>query len=172
MVGGGKKLLIFCFSPPSRERLRSGWLASNMEEDLNYDGEEELVAVIPSQQNWKGIGISLMVILSLLGLVALSVGIMTPPDRGPRIRGTRIQLSNLSSGIFQPVTLNASWYSGNQLALLSPSGSLDVLNLDSGDRRTIVSSDVFRTLTSTKYSLSPSRKWLLVAHHQQQQQSQ
>ena len=83
---------------------------------------QELVAVIPSQQNWKGIGISLMVtiatniviifliliitvmiifietiivlliaiatgicisqvILSLLGLVALSVGIMTPPDR-------------------------------------------------------------------------------------------
>ena len=32
--------------------------------------------------------------------------------QGPRIRGTRIQLSNLTSGIFQPVALNASWYSG------------------------------------------------------------
>ena len=38
------------------------------------------MAVIPSQQNCKGIGISILVILSVIGLVALSVVLITPAD--------------------------------------------------------------------------------------------
>ena len=73
---------------------------------------QELVAVIPSQQNWKGIGISLIVILSVIGLVAFAVFLMTPTDTGPRIKGARIKLENFTSGIFNPSKFNASWHSG------------------------------------------------------------
>ena len=52
--------------------------------DTDLNCLQELVAVIPSQQNWKGIGISVVVIGAVLGLVSLSVLFMTPPYSGPR----------------------------------------------------------------------------------------
>ena len=75
---------------------------------------QELVTVIPSQQNWNGIVIlfSLMMILSVIGMVAFAVFLKTPTDTGPRIKGARIKLVNFTSGILQPSRFNASWHSG------------------------------------------------------------
>ena len=73
---------------------------------------QELVAVIPSQQNLKGICISVLVIKVVLGLVSLSVFLMTPPDLGPRVHGVRMSLHNITSDSLQPNTLNATWVSG------------------------------------------------------------
>ena len=73
---------------------------------------QELVAVAPSQINCKGIIISLVVIASVFGLVALAVFIMTPEDTGPRVKGARIKLNNITQGIFQPTKYNATWVSG------------------------------------------------------------
>ena len=73
---------------------------------------QELVAVIPSQQNLKGIGISVLVISFVLGLVSLSVFLMTPPYSGPRVTGVRISLQNFTSDLFTANTFNATWLSG------------------------------------------------------------
>ena len=73
---------------------------------------QELVAVIPSQQNLKGIGISVLVISFVLGLVSLSVFLMTPPYTGPRVTGVRISLQNFTSDLFTANTFNATWLSG------------------------------------------------------------
>ena len=43
---------------------------------------QELVAATPSQRNWKGIAIALLVIGAVIGLVALAVVIITPEDEG------------------------------------------------------------------------------------------
>jgi amino acid transporter len=42
------------------------------------------VASNPEPRNWKGIIISVLVILSVILMVALAVVWMTPPDPGPR----------------------------------------------------------------------------------------
>ena len=55
--------------------------------DISNDPLQELVAAVPSQRNWKGMAIAILVILSVIGLVALAVVIVTPPDPGPRLRG-------------------------------------------------------------------------------------
>ena len=68
--------------------------------------------MIPSQQNLKGICISVLVIKVVLGLVSLSVFLMTPPDLGPRVHGVRMSLHNITSDSLQPNTLNATWVSG------------------------------------------------------------
>ena len=73
---------------------------------------QELVAVIPSQQNLKGIGISVVVISLVLGLVSLSVFLMTPPYTGPRVAGVRMSLHNFTSNIFSANKFNATWISG------------------------------------------------------------
>ena len=78
----------------------------------NYGYFQELVAAVPSQRNWKGMGIAILVILSVIGLVALAVVIITPPDPGPRIRGRRIHLMDVLSGRLKPRYFNGTWISG------------------------------------------------------------
>lgn len=73
---------------------------------------QELVAAVPSQRNWKGMGIAILVILSVIGLVALSVVIITPPDPGPRIKGRRIHLMDVLSRSLKPRYFNGTWISG------------------------------------------------------------
>ena len=70
------------------------------------------MAAVPSQRNWKGMGISIFVILSVMGLVALSVIIVTPPDPGPRLSGRRIELNDILAGNLKPRYFNGTWISG------------------------------------------------------------
>jgi hypothetical protein len=91
-------------------------ISARIETNHNYsdsgDTLQELVAAVPSQRNWKGMGISILVILSVIGLIALSVVIVTPPDQGPRIKGRRIQLTDVLSGRLKPRNFNGTWMSG------------------------------------------------------------
>ena len=57
-------------------------------------------------------GISLFVILSVIGLVALAVVVVTPPDPGPRLSGRRINLNDILAGNLKPRYFNGTWISG------------------------------------------------------------
>ena len=83
--------------------------------DISNDPLQELVAAVPSQRNWKGMAIAILVILSVIGLVALAVVIVTPPDPGPRLRGRRILLSDILAGKLKPRYHNGTWISGRIL---------------------------------------------------------
>ncbi len=77
---------------------------------------QELVAATPSQRNWKGIAIALLVIGVVIGLVALSVVIITPPDQGPRVKGKRLRLAAVIDEVsrLKPRKLNGTWISGER----------------------------------------------------------
>ena len=71
------------------------------------------MAATPSQRNWKGIAIALLVIGAVIGLVALAVVIITPADGGPRVKGDRLTLRDVvDPDRFSPRGLNGSWISG------------------------------------------------------------
>jgi hypothetical protein len=57
------------------------------------------------------------VILSVIGLIALAVVIMTPADSGPRFPGRKIQLEDLLSRHFKPRKFNGTWISGEHSIL-------------------------------------------------------
>ena len=76
--------------------------------DISNDPLQELVAAVPSQRNWKGMAIAILVILSVIGLVALAVVIVTPPDPGPRLRGRRIELLDILAGKLKPRYFNGT----------------------------------------------------------------
>ena len=73
---------------------------------------QELVAAVPSQRNWKGMFIAILVILSVIAMVALAVHIVTPEDPGPRLKGRRIILRDVISGRHKPRYFNGTWLSG------------------------------------------------------------
>lgn len=135
-----------------------------MEDDEVYDVEEELVAVIPSQQNWKGIGISLVVILAVIGMVAFAVFLKTPTDTGPRIKGARIKLVNFTSGILQPSRFNASWHSGSSVAFINAQGSLELLDVKTLAKKIVVSNNVFRKIGGNEFDLSQGLNWVILRH--------
>ena len=73
------------------------------------------MAATPSQRNWKGIAIALLVIGAVIGLVALAVVIITPPDPGPRIKGRRVASEDvLHEDRLKPRNLNGTWISGER----------------------------------------------------------
>ena len=72
------------------------------------------MAAVPSQRNWKGMAIAILVILSVIGMVALAVYIVTPPDPGPRLKGRRIELRDVLFGRHKPRYFNGTWLSGKQ----------------------------------------------------------
>ena len=73
------------------------------------------MAAVPSQRNWKGMAIAILVILSVIGLVALAVVIVTPEDPGPRFRGRRLQLLDILHARLKPRYFNGTWVSGKRI---------------------------------------------------------
>ena len=52
-----------------------------------------LLATVSSQRSLKEMVIAILMILSVMGLVALSVIIITAPDPGPRLSGSILELA-------------------------------------------------------------------------------
>ncbi|CAG7674776.1 unnamed protein product, partial [Allacma fusca] len=81
------------------------WVFIRQVEKQNRD----LVAVNPSDRNWKGIIIAVVVIVTVLALIVTSVVLLTPPEEGPRVKGKRFELDDIFSSKFQPLRVNGSW---------------------------------------------------------------
>ena len=73
---------------------------------------QELVSMPHKSRDWKGIFISLLVILSVVGMVLISIKVVTPPPGPPRITGARMELSQLNQGAFQPNKIFTYWTTG------------------------------------------------------------
>ena len=50
--------------------------------------------------------------MSVIGLIALAVVIMTPPDDGSRFKGRKLRIEDLVSKHFKPRQFNGTWVSG------------------------------------------------------------
>nr|XP_040581987.1 inactive dipeptidyl peptidase 10-like [Lepeophtheirus salmonis] len=131
-------------------------------------GENELVASSPSQKNWKGITIAILVILIILASVGLSVVLLTPPDPGPGVKGERFSIEDILSNRFQPRRFNGTWISENELIFRDHTEGLSLLKLHSASNFSItqiVTNTTFRRLDAVNYKLSPNRKYILLSHN-------
>ncbi|XP_076628589.1 dipeptidyl peptidase 10 isoform X1 [Colletes latitarsis] len=134
--------------------------------DNTYD-DEELVSANPNQRNWRGILIALLVIVAVLALIVTSVALLTPPDEGPRVRGARLRLSEVLSGELTPLLFNGSWASEQHICYRDVWGGISLLHISQRNvtSRSLMPNETFRRLNPAKFSLSPDRKYLLLAHN-------
>ena len=72
---------------------------------------QELVAATPSSRDWAGIFISILVILSIMGMVALVVRVL-PQDTTESLNLKRISIDDIVGGGFMPNRVNATWLDG------------------------------------------------------------
>ncbi|XP_017888921.1 inactive dipeptidyl peptidase 10 isoform X3 [Ceratina calcarata] len=139
--------------------------------DNIYD-DEELVSGNPNQRNWRGILIALLVIVAVLALIVTSVALLTPPDEGPRVRGAKLKLSErgnifqVLSGELKPLFFNGSWVSGQHICYRDVWGGISLLHISSTNvtSHSLMPNETFRILNPAKFSLSPDRNYLLLAH--------
>ena len=89
---------------------------------------QELVSIPTKSRDWKGIFISLVVIVTVMGLIQVMMMLMmllmmrmllqvtiqlaTPPPGPPRLPTLRMEYSHLLRGHFNPNTFNATWVTG------------------------------------------------------------
>lgn len=73
---------------------------------------QELVVSSPSERNWRGIFIALLVIVAVLGLIVFSIVLVSPPEEGPRTRGDKPSLEDIFIKLPPPARFNGTWLSG------------------------------------------------------------
>ncbi|KAG5894537.1 hypothetical protein JTB14_026825 [Gonioctena quinquepunctata] len=129
--------------------------------------DDELVSSNTNQRNWRGILIALLVIVVVLALIVTSVVLLTPPDEGPRVRGTRFKLQDILSHDFQPLRFNGTWVSDEELIFKDHWGGISILNAFNLSVRTLMSNQTYLRLNPSRFQLSPDHRYLLLAHNVQ-----
>ncbi|GBP16515.1 Dipeptidyl aminopeptidase-like protein 6 [Eumeta japonica] len=81
-------------------------------ENISHFVPQELAAATPTQRNWRGILIALLVIAAVLGLIVFSIALLTPPGDGARVKGKRVQRIDVISGKYKSDPFNGTWLSG------------------------------------------------------------
>ena len=75
---------------------------------------QELVSIPAKSRDWKGIFISLLVIVSVMGMIQVTIELATPPPGPPRLNTRRMEYRQLEEKLFVPNSLNASWVTGSR----------------------------------------------------------
>ncbi|XP_067000020.2 inactive dipeptidyl peptidase 10 [Anabrus simplex] len=125
-------------------------------------GKEELVASTPSQRNWRGILIALLVIVAVLGLIVFSIVLLSPPDEGPRVKGKKFTLDDILGTHFHPPRFNGTWVSETELVYRDIYEGISIFNADNQTSRVLVSNSTFRQLNAVEFKISSDLNFVLL----------
>ncbi|CAG6021838.1 unnamed protein product [Menidia menidia] len=114
-------------------------------------------------RNWKGIGIAMVVILAVMSLVILSVILLTPDESHLLLR-SHVTMEDLESEKFKVHDPCVAWLNENEVALRTREGHVLTFSL-SNNQTTALLDNSSLDLTSTKFQVSPDKKFVLLAHN-------
>ncbi|CAL4108826.1 unnamed protein product, partial [Meganyctiphanes norvegica] len=125
---------------------------------------EDLLKSTSDNRNYWGILISLVVIIGIIGLIALSVVLLTPPLPGEGVTGTRFTLDHIVSGKFDPPPVPGTWISDTEILFRDDHGGLSVIHSRNLSVTHLLSNLTLKLLDVEDFQLSPDRKYLLFRH--------
>ncbi|XP_026152292.1 inactive dipeptidyl peptidase 10-like [Mastacembelus armatus] len=121
------------------------------------------VGPIGPDRNWKGIGISLLVILVVLSLIGLSI-ILLSKDDSSKSFGSELTLDDLFQRNFQVHDPDAKWISGEDVIFQSWDGDVLKVNADSNETELLLKNTTFATFKASKFAISPDLSFVLLGY--------
>ncbi|KAG7236160.1 hypothetical protein INR49_001270 [Caranx melampygus] len=125
--------------------------------------DEEFVDVSPPQRNWKGIAISLLVIVVVCSLITMSVVVLTPVEV-PGSSKSRLTVADLYKPEFSVHDPEAMWISDSEVVYRNRDGHVIKFNFISNETEVILSNTTFVAFKVARYSLSADLKYALFAY--------
>ncbi|XP_067095583.1 inactive dipeptidyl peptidase 10 [Osmerus mordax] len=114
-------------------------------------------------RNWKGIGIAMVVILSVMSLVILSVIILSP-DESQLLLQSRLTMDDLESEKFKVHDPSVAWLNDNEVTVLTREGHVMSYSLDSNLTSTLLDNSSL-DLTSTKFQVSADKRFVMLSYN-------
>uniref|UniRef100_A0A8C2X2F0 Uncharacterized protein n=1 Tax=Cyclopterus lumpus TaxID=8103 RepID=A0A8C2X2F0_CYCLU len=120
------------------------------------------VDVSPTQRNWKGIAISLLVIVVVCSLITMSVVVLTPAEV-PGGGQSRLTVADLHKPEFAIHDPEAKWIN-SEVVYRNRDGHVIKFNFASNETEVILTNSTFVAFKVVKYSLSTDLKYALFAY--------
>ncbi|KAF1371585.1 hypothetical protein PFLUV_G00269860 [Perca fluviatilis] len=103
---------------------------------------QEFVDVSPPQRNWKGIAISLLVIVAVCSLITMSVVVLTPAEL-PGSSKSRLTVADLYKPEFTVHDPEATWVSDSEVVYRNRDGHVIKFNFASNETEVILTNSTF-----------------------------
>uniref|UniRef100_A0AAX7ULM9 Dipeptidylpeptidase IV N-terminal domain-containing protein n=1 Tax=Astatotilapia calliptera TaxID=8154 RepID=A0AAX7ULM9_ASTCA len=113
-------------------------------------------------RNWKGIGISLLVIAVVLSLIGLSIVLLSKDDGG-KLFGTPLTLDDLFEKKFQIHDPDAKWIK-DEIIFRSWDGDVFKINTRTNETDLLLKNTTFATFKASKFAVSPDLNFVLLGY--------
>uniref|UniRef100_A0A8C5DGS0 Inactive dipeptidyl peptidase 10-like n=1 Tax=Gouania willdenowi TaxID=441366 RepID=A0A8C5DGS0_GOUWI len=124
---------------------------------------KEFVDVSPPQRNWKGIAISLLVIVVVCSLISMSVVVLTPAEL-PGNGKSKLTVEDLYKPEFSLHDPEAMWVSDSEVIYRNQDGHVIKFDFVLNETEVILTNSTFVAFKVMKYSLSADLKFALFAY--------
>ncbi|XP_042310089.1 inactive dipeptidyl peptidase 10-like [Sceloporus undulatus] len=118
-------------------------------------------------RNWKGIGISMLVVAMLASVIIVVILLLTPEDPSLGFR-TPLTLADLESDEFQPRHPQVHWVTDDELVVLSDTGAMTKWHVSQKNSTLLVEDRDLHFLKASRFQTSPDLQFLLLACDVQQ----
>ncbi|KAI4831558.1 hypothetical protein KUCAC02_001095 [Chaenocephalus aceratus] len=115
------------------------------------------------ERNWKGIAISLLVIVAVCSLITMSVVVLTPAEL-PGNNKSRLTAADLYKPEFSVHNPEATWISDSEVVYRNRDGHVIKFNFASNETDFILANSTFTAFKAVKYSLSADLMYALFAY--------
>ncbi|XP_041663100.1 inactive dipeptidyl peptidase 10-like [Cheilinus undulatus] len=128
-----------------------------------YSSDVKDLGAIAADKNWKGIGISLLVILVVLSLIGLSIVLLSKDDSG-KLLGSQLTLDDLFHRNFQIHDPDARWINDEEIIYRSWDGDVLKANIHNNETQLLLKNTTFATFKASKFAVSPDLNFVLLGY--------
>ncbi|KAM3607698.1 uncharacterized protein V6R79_012214 [Siganus canaliculatus] len=128
-----------------------------------YSSDDKDIGAIGPDRNWKGIGISLLVIVVVLSLIGLSIVLLSKDDSGKH-SGSELTLDDLFHRNFQIHDPDAKWINDDEIILRSWDGDILKVNTQNNETEVLLKNTTFATFKASKFAISPDLNFVLLGY--------